>query len=71
MKKQDIKSTVEVDHSVDYTGRKFRDVNGKMWTCRTNWGGSLNSWITATNYESGKKFSKDFEACDIKRFEIA
>jgi len=54
-----------VDHSVDYTGRQFRDVDGEMWTCLSDWSGSFNVRIEASN----GSIQKPFEASEIHRFE--
>lgn len=54
-----------VDHSVNYTGRQFRDVDGEMWTCLSDWQGLLDSWIEAKRGE----FARSFEASEIHRFE--
>jgi hypothetical protein len=54
-----------VDHSVDYTGRQFRDVDGEMWTCLSDWSGNFTVKIEASNGTT----TKPFEACDIHRFE--
>ena len=60
-----IGSEYYVDPSKDYTGHQFRDTDGNMWTCLTEWHGCLDRWITAKDGE----FRRDFEACDIFRFE--
>lgn len=54
-----------VDHSVDYTGRQFRDVDGEMWTCLSDWSGNFNVRIEASN----GSIQKPFEASEIHRFE--
>jgi len=53
------------DQTTNYTGRQFRDVNGEMWTCETDWQGRDKSWISARDGE----FMKDFEISEINRFE--
>ena len=54
-----------VDHSVDYTGRQFRDVDGEMWTCLSDWSGNFNVRVEASNGST----QKPFEASEIHRFE--
>ncbi len=54
-----------VDHSVDYTGRQFRDVDGEMWTCLSDWSGNFGVRVEASN----GSIQKPLEASEIHRFE--
>ena len=45
------KSILESDYCCDqatnYTGRQFRDVDGKMWMCLSDWAGNNRDYVFA------------------------
>lgn len=35
------------DQGTNYTGRQFRDVDGKMWICNSDWAGNHKDYVHA------------------------
>ena len=54
------------DTATNYTGRQFRDVDGQMWTCLSDWAGNYKDYVHAC--KDGETVST-IEISEIFRFE--
>lgn len=54
------------DQATNYTGRHFRDVDGKMWMCLSDWAGNFKDYVHAC---CDGKDVVTIEISEIHRFE--